>query len=375
MKRREFFKVSAQAGLALGIGTAGVSCEDSYIKGSAYSGKRLILIKLDGGNDGLFTCFPREHNIIDAARPGLSKQAKQNAIPIYGDWQLNYELKSLENYLGSGEIAILPFVGYPNPITSHFRATEIWDSAHLPGEVSGQSGWIGRMLDEGTLAIPGNDTPVISLSENETLLIKGEHKQGFTWLGNDLLHWYGEDVRHWLQHHKHSILASQLLREYNMLQELSNIIPRQGFPSTNLGNQLAKITSLVQQDKPFKVFFAMQGGYDTHTAAAGRLIDLYKDLNASLSALVSALKASLHWSETLVLVYSEFGRTVDENASGGTDHGAAGLCLLLGSNALIQKYAAITPEIRFIQMAGESYLAYQIDFRDLYADIRQKWLF
>ena len=76
----------------------------------------------------------------------------------------------------------------------------------------------------------------------------------------------------------------------------------------------------------------------------------------------------------MIMVYSEFGRTIDENANGGTDHGAAGLTLLIGSNQIVKKYATIEPEIKLVPYYNELYLGHQIDFRELYTDIRTGWL-
>ncbi len=172
MDRRKFFKTSALAGMALGSGITGSSCEgpEAYLP---FNGKRLVLVKLSGGNDGLFALSPREHDVIDAARPTLSKAAKSNGIGVFEGWLLHNTLRELEPLLARGELALLPFVGYPAPNTSHFKSSEIWDAGFLPGEQFEKTGWIGRLLDAGTLAIPGNGAPAISLAESEALVIKG----------------------------------------------------------------------------------------------------------------------------------------------------------------------------------------------------------
>jgi len=373
MDRRDFLRTTAIAGMATGAAQWGSSCTQVPVP-PAYNGKRLVLVKLAGGNDGLFAFFPREHDTIDAARPNLGAMSRQNAIPVYGEWYLNGQFRTLETLLGRGEMAILPFVGYPSPNTSHFKSSEIWDTGFIPGENAARSGWIGRLLDSGVLSVPGNETPAVSLAEADTIVIRGLQKQGLYWRGNEPLEWYAGDIRHWLRHHRHNQLSEQVFREYSLIQWLSDVRACSGFPSTILGEQLARIATMVQTDKPFKVFYAMQGGYDTHKSAGGKLLNLYADLNAALFSLSQSLKASGHWKDTIVLVYSEFGRTIDENANGGTDHGAAGLCLLLGDNPVVKKYANISPEIQFIEMAGERYLGHQLDFRDLYDAMIRGWL-
>ena len=373
MDRRKFFKTSALAGMALSSGMTGISCEaqESYLP---FNGKRLVLVKLSGGNDGLFALSPREHDVIDAARPTLAKAAKSNGIGVFEGWLLHYYLRELESLLASGELALLPFVGYPSPNTSHFKSSEIWDAGFLPGEQFEKTGWIGRLLDSGSLAIPGNDAPAISLADSEALVIKGLQKQGITWNGNEPLEWYAADLRHWIAHHRHSGLAGQVFKTYSTLHNLSDIVPHAGFPASSLGDQLARVASMIQKDKPYKVFYTVQSGYDTHYGAEERLKTLYADLGASLATFARVLKASSHWKETLVLAYSEFGRTIDENANLGTDHGAAGLCFLLGDNPIVRQYTGRAPDIKFTEIAGEMFLGHDMDFREIYAVLKGGWL-
>ncbi|MFZ4428408.1 MAG: DUF1501 domain-containing protein [Saprospiraceae bacterium] len=373
MDRRKFFKTSALAGMALSSGVTGSSCMGPEAL-LPFSGKRLVLVKLSGGNDGLFALSPREHDIIDAARPTLAKAAKSNGIGVFEGWLLNYYLRDLEPLLGKGELALLPFVGYPSPNTSHFKSSEIWDAGFLPGEQFEKTGWIGRLLDAGTLAIPGNDAPAISLADSEALVIKGLRKQGISWNGNEPLEWYEADIRHWMSHHRHNRIAGQVFKAYSTLHNLSDITPQAGFPASSLGNQLARVASMIHKDKPYRVFYTVQSGYDTHYGAEERLKELYVDLGASLARFARVLKASGHWKETLVLAYSEFGRTIDENANLGTDHGAAGLCFLLGDNPIVRQYTGIVPQIKFTAIAGEIFLGHDMDFREIYAVLKSGWL-
>ena len=203
---------------------------------------------------------------------------------------------------------------------------------------------------------------------------QGRYRQGFIWQNNEWLDWYSKDIQHWLSHYGNSPLGANLLRQYTLVQWLSDVRPHPGFPATALGYQLAQVTSMIHADKPFRVFYTAQGGYDTHLGAPQRLAFLYEDLGSSLATCIAALKASGHWKETLIFVYSEFGRTIDENTNLGTDHGTAGLCLLLGDNHLVKKYMAHRPEVRFVKLRNELYLDYQIDFRALYQSIESGWL-
>jgi uncharacterized protein (DUF1501 family) len=374
MQRRGFIKQTIFSGLILGSTNLTISCEEEPVL-PGFHGKRLVLVCLGGGNDGLFSIFPREHDLIDSQRKGLKRESLNKAINLSGEWMWNAELAPLVDLWARKEMAILPFVGYPEPNTSHFVSSEIWEMGGTHLEIPNRTGWIGRLLDEGRLGISGNDTPVISLAGSETLFDRGTLRQGFHWQGNEFLEAFGGDLRHWLEHFQHGQQHDEMFRQYMLMQWLKDIQPSPGFPDTELGIQLAQVASMIRTDKPFRVFQISQGGYDTHTNAAARLKRLYADLARSLAAFSRVLRADGIWKDTLVFIYSEFGRTLKENANGGTDHGTAGLCLLLGSNALVSRYAEIPWEIRLQKLAGEDYLLHQIDFRDLYRDFTENWLF
>lgn len=369
MKRRAFLKNTGLATAALGLGALGEGCSPV-----TFEGKRLILVKLDGGNDGLFSIMPAENDQINHLRPNLAANLRKNGIPFFNNWLLNYELRHLESLAGLGELAILPFVGYPNPNTSHFKSTEIWETGSLPGEQYHKIGWIGKLLDDRSLSTIENEIPAIALSEQETLVIRGQLKHGHTWLGNTAFEWYEENLGNWLNQYSKHRIAEKLLNEYNLCKLLHDVQPLSGFPDTSIGNQLAKVASMIIKGKPFKVFYTVHQGYDTHATASERLSTLYKELTTAVIKLVRSLKSTSHWDDTMIMVYSEFGRTIDENANGGTDHGAAGLTLLLGSNQIVKKYASIEPEIKLVPYYNEMYLGHQIDFRELYSDIRTSWL-
>jgi len=112
-----------------------------------------------------------------------------------------------------------------------------------------------------------------------------------------------------------------------------------GFPDTAFGQQLAQITGILKGDMPFRILHATQTGYDTHLGQPGRLQKRYTGLNQGLSVLMHHLRTTRFIATTTVLVYSEFGRSIDENKNEGTDHGGAGLCLLMGNPTLIHDKA------------------------------------
>jgi uncharacterized protein (DUF1501 family) len=373
MNRRNFLINTSLSALAVGSGSSLTSCSGPIQK-FGYRGRRLVIVKLDGGNDGLFTILPREFDPIDSVRPNLSRAAKKDGIPVFGDWVLNTSFSQLRDLLPPDELSILPFVGYPKPNTSHFKSTEIWETGALLGNKKGKTGWLGDILDSGKLSLPENDIPVLSLTEIETLVFRSKITYGPVWLGNDSLDYYHSYISDWLNRFPDNQVQRKLISHYNLLHSLSKLNKSDNFPSTDLGLQLSRVASIINEERPYKVFFTSQNGYDTHSHAVERLNILYKDLSSSLVSFVKSLKSSNNWGNTLVLIFSEFGRTIDENASLGTDHGTASLCLLLGDNDIVRRYSGFIPKIEIVNQADEAYLAHQIDFRQLYLDIQNEWL-
>ena len=114
-----------------------------------------------------------------------------------------------------------------------------------------------------------------------------------------------------------------------------------------------------------------QVGFDTHGGEPGRLTNLYGDLGDAISSFAQNLKQSGHWRDTLVFVYSDFGRTVGENQSGGTDHGHAGLSLLAGGDLKAFKEFRNLQEPEFETERGYVFLKYGVDFRDLIDQVKK----
>jgi uncharacterized protein (DUF1501 family) len=144
MQRRGFLKQTLFTGLTVSNSNVASSCEENATL-PGFRGKRLVLVRLDGGNDGIFSLFPKEHDFIDAQRMMLKKKSAENAINLSGDWMLNSDLLPLIDLWERNEMAILPFVGYPKPNTSHFTSSAIWEMGGTSFEIPDRTGWIGEV--------------------------------------------------------------------------------------------------------------------------------------------------------------------------------------------------------------------------------------
>ena len=144
------------------------------------------------------------------------------------------------------------------------------------------------------------------------------------------------------------------------------------YPGSQLGNSLKLVAKLIGGGLPTRVFYVSQGGYDTHTNQTGAHERLLKDLGDSVKAFVDDMKAQDNLSRVLVMTFSEFGRRVAENASGGTDHGAAAPMFVIGNKVkagLLGTYPSLAPSDLSL---GD--LKYSVDFRSVYAAVLEEWL-
>ena len=158
---------------------------------------------------------------------------------------------------------------------------------------------------------------------------------------------------------------------FNMFEDLkiSN-----GYPNTAFGNKLATVSGMIKKQKPFKVFHLKHGGYDTHLGQIIRSNNLYNDLGSCLKTFAYDLNKMGEWDNTQVLVYSEFGRSIDENSNGGTDHGTAGPVFVLGSEQIYGSLVSLEPIYETYSIDNTPFLQYQVDFRDVFNTVINNWL-
>lgn len=366
MKRREFVNLSlgASAGLVL------ANCQfPSASEHASYKGKRLILIQMEGGHDGLFAISKLGINEIESRRPNLMAEFEKNCISLSDDWAMNQRLSSLKALIEKKELLFIPNVGYQSPNTSHFKAREFWDSGLLPKDTNAQNrmtGWLGRAYEEKRILSPQIEIPFLNLHNNRTLYDRGSNIKALAYTDSDYKEWYAPYYDDY-----YKSIDSDLKSYYKKIESFHSY--RKEAYSGELGSQLKTAAQLIQQEIPIPVIHCTLAGFDTHSGELERLTDLYEDFSKSLSGLANDLTQSGHWDETLVFIYSDFGRTIDENASGGTDHGYSGLSMIAGGNLNKYKQYNKPYDPKFVEKRGELYLDFQVDFRDLIQDITA-WL-
>ncbi|MDP4149505.1 MAG: DUF1501 domain-containing protein [Bacteroidota bacterium] len=340
----------------------------------------VVVLQMSGGNDGLNTVIPVRNDIYYRLRPHLGI-GKEKAALITDEVGLHPALIGLRGLYDDGSLGILSSVGYPNPDRSHFRSMDIWQTASDSKEVL-QTGWLGRYLDA---QCSGCDHPTQALEIDDvvSLALKGAQIKGMALkdpkrLYNTSHEKYFSDLQ--AQHvngqggsvdYLYKTMA-ETLSGANYIFEQSKLRPSSAsYPNTELGRNLHTIASLIFSDINTRVYYLSLGSFDTHVNQAAQQERLFTELNDALVAFVADLKANHRFEDTLLLTFSEFGRRVAQNASGGTDHGTANTMFLV-SGGLKQK--GLINGLPDLSDLSEGDLKYQVDFKDVYATVLNKWL-
>ncbi|MBK8921806.1 MAG: DUF1501 domain-containing protein [Saprospirales bacterium] len=382
IKRRTFLKAAALATTSLWV----PRFLQAHARPGALApnGKILVVIQLSGGNDGLNTVIPTRNDIYYRERPRLGI-ARDKALPLTGEAGLHPALPALKNLYDAGELAVLHNVGYPNPDRSHFRSMDIWHSAS-PASEYWSTGWLGRYLDAQCAGSTRQcEAPVLEIDDTLSLALKGERRKGLALQEPRQLY---ETAR---SPYFTDYSAAQSSREDDdspagylyktMAETLSSAeylfeksrvkLSRAGYPATGLGKHFKTVASLILGGAETSVYYLSLGSFDTHINQAAQQKRLFTELNDALAAFSTDLKNQGRWNDVLVVTFSEFGRRVSQNASGGTDHGTANQMFFLGGSLKQKGLLNALPDLRDLD---DGDLKFSVDFRQVYATLLERWL-
>jgi len=337
----------------------------------------LVLVQLDGGNDGLNTVVPYGDDAYYNARPGLGVGPKQLAARLDDHVGLHPSLAGLRDAWGEGRLGVLQGVGYANSSRSHFTATDTWHTATV--ERTGRStGWVGRALDR---CAAGSEVPALYLDGGPlSLSLVGDRvvvpsvadAQRFRVSGRkDLLVDVAKREREeeTLEYVRRS--AAQAYRTSQRVEAaLAGGRGADAYPGSDLGRRLWQIARLVEADLPARVYAVRLTGFDTHSRQANAHAQLLKVLGDALGAFAKDLKRTGLDGRVLTVTYSEFGRRVKENRSLGTDHGAAAPMFVMGG-AIEGGLHGAHPSLTDLD---DGDLRHHTDFRQVYATVLDRWL-
>jgi uncharacterized protein (DUF1501 family) len=338
MNRREVLKLGVYGG---GLWLSGLGSRIAFAKDQARE-RRLVVIYLYGGADPLSLFPPIADDLYYNQRSTLAVK-KTEARPLDQLFALHSALNPLYPLWQNGEMAVIHQFGLPQPDRSHANATNLMETGIMPGQAFPLDGFLSRAIVErfGSENVPLRNIAVqVSFP---TILSGAAGAMAFSSI---------DELRGTARSN------SELLRSIELFEKSTDPTFRQqgrvvraaiekarsAFPTSSgpratsdvFQFQLHEIARLIQADIGVRLAFTSTSGWDTHVDQQGDLLPLMTSLGKGLADLRDALKKTRHWDDTMVLVVTEFGRTVRQNGSGGTDHGNGSAAILLGG-ALGQK--------------------------------------
>jgi len=355
----------------------------------------LVVVQLSGGNDGLNTVVPFGSDVYHNARPNIRVTAEQALVldDRHGIG-LHPSMRAIHEMVGHKRCAIVQGVGYPNPNRSHFASMDIWHAGVTLDDkavrVPHGTGWIGRAMDAS-----GSHDPLgcIAIGAEAPPATRGREVSPIAFERSDMFRWaIGERdknldaVYHQLQQApdpgKAEVYdAAAFVYRTAMDAQVASAKVRAAvakknetqMPRTDLGRQLASVANMIRTELPTRVYYVGMGGFDTHAGQNGRQPNLLRDFANAVAAFYAELDATGHSSRVVTIAFSEFGRRVTQNASAGTDHGAAGPMFVFGDHlasggGLVGEH----PSLDTLDANGD--VAFRTDFRSVYADVLANWM-
>jgi uncharacterized protein (DUF1501 family) len=330
----------------------------------------LVIVQLDGGNDALNTIIPYADPNYEKLRPKL-KIEKRNVVKVTEALGLHPSLKPLDKLLQAGQLAVVPGVGYPNPNRSHFESMAIWHTARFDPEERKGYGWLGRALDPGggtsymiggsvPGALRGRRSAAVALNRVEDLLFTDAVSPNQQ-LGPDPR----DDLLAFTR--RQSVDAHSAA---DMLAKLAGGDDVGRYPGSGLAERLKLIARLLKSDLGARVLYTVQSGYDTHASQLFTHANLLSQFGEAVAAFFDDLKGAKLSERVALLAFSEFGRTIKENGSAGTDHGTAGAVFLAGPGVR----GGIVGNIPSLTDLREGEPKMTTDFRQVYAAVLEDWL-
>lgn len=378
--RRDFLKQSA-------LVTTGSLLIPSFLKAFdrpslAPGDKKLIVIQLSGGNDGLNTVVPYRNDQYYQLRPQLAL-ALDRVLKVSDELGFHPAMQKLQSLYDQGYVSVLNNVGYPNPDRSHFRSMDIWHTAADSKEYL-NTGWIGRYLDaQCTDCAAGHEA--IEIDDVLGLALKGERQKGIALRNPKKLHdtLQGNLFRK-LSEQNHSSLSEEpsVAYLYKTLAETvssadyiysKSTISKTSveYPQTDFANRLKTIAQLINSGIDTRVYYTSLSGFDTHVRQANDHERLLKMYSEAVHAFVTDLESAGTFDSSMIMTFSEFGRRVSQNASVGTDHGTANNLFMIGKSLKQKGFINETPDLHKLDQGD---LIHTVDFRSVYATLLDRWL-
>jgi uncharacterized protein (DUF1501 family) len=400
MERRHFLHNLAHVAAAptifssLAFNTLDFS-SNSFLCNTIEDGKVIVIIRMDGGNDGLNTVIPLDQmSNLSKARPHVILPESKIISLGSNDLGLHPSLSDFKTLFDEDRLKIIQNVGYPNPDFSHFRSMDIWQSASDSNQYL-TSGWMARYIEEQhpsyPEAYPSNAYPhplAVEMGWQSSLLFTGQksftsflarNPTNFQEIINEFDNEYpsdnkGNKLKYLQLIAKQSNIYSKIIKE--KYENGKNEVP---YGNSNLERQLEIVSQLISGGLKSRIYFVEFGGFDTHDTQVdsadrtkGNHAVLLKELNDAVTTFTKNLDASGYSDNVLTMTFSEFGRTIVSNGSNGTDHGTAAPMFIFG-NKVDASVLGSNPKIP-TNITWQDNLESEFDFRQVYTSLINQWM-
>lgn len=372
MDRRDFLKY---AGLVSASASVPLLTPELLFAANGKSPNRIVvLVELKGGNDGFNTLVPFADELYYRLRPNIGIQPRQ-LLPLNDAVGMHPRMKALMPAWNSGNMAWIQGVGYPQPVLSHFRSMDIWNSASNANQVI-ETGWLSRVLPNVKQGLHGvalnrgqatlgpllsSNLNAVTMQDPKTFLnqIKRISDVPPSRLNPAIAHVSN------IQHQLFGVGAQ-------LANKMGNRPPRSGvtFSKGILGHSLESVAEMILSGIDSPVYKVTQDGFDTHSGQRGAQDNALYQVANGLASFQQAMQKAGLWNNVLVVTYSEFGRRAGENRGAGTDHGTASSHMILGGRVRGGIYGR---HPNFAHLDENGNVRHTTDFRAIYGTIAQRW--
>jgi uncharacterized protein (DUF1501 family) len=349
--------------------------------------RSVVVVQLSGGNDALNTVIPYNNELYYDFRPYVNI-AQDDVLKIDDELGFNPAMAPIKRLWDEGKVAVINGVGYSNPNRSHFRSMDVWHTAN--NENVGQEGWLGRAIrdinpgGENVLtgvnfgrglprALYAKGVPVASVGNLETYGLFPDMKEDAARIlaleaFSQMYGGQGKDIiaRFITQTGIDALKGADILRVAP--QRYSSSVE---YADNPIAQNMKSIAQVMCADLGTRVYYTQHGSFDTHASELTSHAKLWSDVSGAIGDFMDDLKEHGKDEDTLVVMFSEFGRRIKDNGA-GTDHGSGGVAFVIGTPVSGGTFGQFPSLHEKDQLEGDMH--FTNDFRCTYSTILEQWL-
>ncbi|MGE5701159.1 MAG: DUF1501 domain-containing protein [Clostridia bacterium] len=378
ISRRDFIIRSGAFLLGLGLGDSLLAqlIQPDVVKAATRTAANpvLVVVQLSGGNDGINTLIPFQSGIYYDKRPTIGIK-QEDVLPLNQDVALHPSLVGIHELYTQGKVAVIQGVGYPDPDRSHFRSMDIWHTADPA--VKEQHGWLGRYLELSNRSA-SNPVRAIEIGPKLSLALSGnasvpciQQLAGYRLTKDERLL---KSFKQMYKMDENAALSTVKTRGNSLILSVERLQGIKedsvGYPQTSFAQDLATAAAVIKGGLGTEILYTQLGSFDDHAAENNSHPALLQELDQAIRFFYQDLSQAGIADNVTMLLFSEFGRRLTENGSGGTDHGTAGPVLMIGNKVKGGLYG----EYPSLSKLTDGDLNYTVDFRSIYASVIDGWM-